>query len=96
MKIAVLLLSTMFIAAQSARAQDRAPIVEIAPSPIICAPEVWLRAVTVATGHGANFEIEARQIGRDRCDCKFEFGKPKVCEATRVSEAEAVPPELNR
>jgi hypothetical protein len=58
-----------------------------------CSTEFWRRAVTVASGHGGNFEVESRQIGRDRCDCAYVRGKPKICKASVVSEAEAVPSE---
>jgi hypothetical protein len=58
-----------------------------------CSDEFWRRATTVATGHGTGFEIEARQIGRARCDCTYVAGKPKTCTASVVSVAEAVRPQ---
>jgi hypothetical protein len=57
-----------------------------------CSEEFWKRATTVATGHGANFEFEARQIARMRCDCTFAIGKPKACNASTVSASEALAP----
>jgi len=58
-----------------------------------CSTEFWRRGITVASGHGDNFELEARQIGRDRCDCTYILGKPRICKASVVSGAEAVLPE---
>ena len=77
-------------AAPAAIAQQQTEAVQV------CSEEFWRRAVTVATGHGTGFEIEARQIGRDLCFCRFDVGKPKVCEASVVSEAEALPPEIKK
>jgi hypothetical protein len=61
--------------------------------PEACSPEFWRHAVTVATGHGTNIEMEARQIGRIRCDCTFVKGQSRSCQASIVSEDEAVSPE---
>jgi hypothetical protein len=99
MRIVVLSLVALVITAASSRAQDLAPTVrspQLGQNSEACSAEFWRRAVTVATGHGPKFEIEARQIGRVRCDCTFTIGKPTVCRASRVSEAEAIPPEMEQ
>jgi hypothetical protein len=60
-----------------------------------CSSEFWNRATRVASGHGYRLELEARQIGRNRCDCVYVQGKPKACTASVVSKDEAVLPEPN-
>src|SRR5262249_23166656 len=91
--IVVLLLIATLIVDVSARALER-PAGEGASAservPETCSPEFWRRAVIVASGHGTNFELEARQIGRIRCDCTFVKGQPGSCQASIVSEDEAV------
>jgi hypothetical protein len=47
----------------------------------------------VATGHGTNFEVDAWQVGRIRCDCISVRGKSRACQGSVVSEDEAVAPE---
>jgi len=97
MKVAALAVIAILAFTGTSVAQDRTLSGRKTEQPLEpCSAEFWRRALTVATGHGINFELEARQIGRDRCDCKFEFGNPRVCEPSRVSEADAVPPELDR
>jgi hypothetical protein len=100
MKIVSLSLVAMLVLAGTSRAQEGTPTgidrpAQTGQTPEMCSTEFWRRAVTVATGHGHNFEVAARQIGRERCDCVFVSGKPKACNASVVPEAEAVPVESN-
>jgi hypothetical protein len=61
-----------------------------------CAENLWRRGVFVATSHGHNFEHDARQGGRIRCDCVFVRGKSKICKTSIVSEEESEPLEQEK
>jgi hypothetical protein len=93
MRIVVLFLIAMLIAEVSPRALERSSDEGASASELIpeaCSPKFWHRAVVVGTGHGTNFETEARQIGRIRCDCTVIVGQSRFCQASIVSEDEAL------
>jgi hypothetical protein len=94
--MALLLIATLALSSSSyaqALAPNGANASGASQSLEACSEQFWRRAVSVASGHGANFEVEARQIGRVRCDCTFVRGQPKACQASTVSEDEVVPGE---